>query len=212
MAVREKLGAERLKVVFPGLRDEDTRLSWALVKSMFRVKTWVFIVLQGVTGARDPPFSLIFCSPLLPSPRLFLATLHPRRHFSSDRRRLPVACNEPAALLVPAPWYQRLPIHPRLRGACDWRSCWRRNRRLHRRPALQAVVQEVWPNGGQPLLDHDRCLPTQSRHSWLIGNHLPPSHMRCRALCPTHDRAHREPHSTFHATPSPLPYRASEPA
>ena len=39
------------QIVFPGLLDEDTRLSWPLVKSMFRVKTWLFIVLQGVTGA-----------------------------------------------------------------------------------------------------------------------------------------------------------------
>ena len=58
--LRQRLGEERLKVVFPGLRDEDTRLSWTIVKSMFSIKTWVFIVLQGMTGAFPwPAMSLL---------------------------------------------------------------------------------------------------------------------------------------------------------
>ena len=58
--LRTRLGQERLKAIFPGLRDEDTRLSCGLVRSMFGVKTWIFIVLQGVTGAFPwPAMSLL---------------------------------------------------------------------------------------------------------------------------------------------------------
>lgn len=51
VAIRHKIGEERLKIAFPGLLDEDTSLTWKLVREMFTVKTWIFTVLQGVTGA-----------------------------------------------------------------------------------------------------------------------------------------------------------------
>ena len=51
MAIRAKLGDERLKIAFPGLLDEDTSLTWKLVGQMLTIKTWIFTVLQGVTGA-----------------------------------------------------------------------------------------------------------------------------------------------------------------
>jgi MFS family permease len=50
-AIRHKLGEDRLKIAFPGLLDEDTALTWKLVRHMFSVKTWIYTVLQGVTGA-----------------------------------------------------------------------------------------------------------------------------------------------------------------
>jgi len=49
--VRAKIGEARLKIAFPGMLDEDTSLTWKLVGEMFTVKTWIFTVLQGVTGA-----------------------------------------------------------------------------------------------------------------------------------------------------------------
>lgn len=48
---RDKVGPDLLYKIFPGLRDDDVKLSWKTLKISMRSKTWVFTVLQGVTGA-----------------------------------------------------------------------------------------------------------------------------------------------------------------